>query len=166
MIRLPPALLARWHALSAREQLALRGTAILLALILGWQVLLAPAWRTLRQADTQQAGLQSQLQRMQTLQAQAQALQDQPRLGREQQLRALELTLAPLGVAARLDHQGGQAVVTLQQLPPTALAQWLQQLHTQARLQPAQVRLQRHAATSAWNGTLTFVLAPTPPANR
>lgn len=162
MMRLPPAWLARWHALSAREQGALSAGAVVLALLLVWLVLLAPALRTLAQADTQQADLQRQLHRMQTLQAQAVALQDQPRVGREQQLRALELTLAPLGVAARLDPQGGQAIVTLQQVPAATLAHWLQQLHTQAHLQPSQAKLQRQAATSAWTGTLTFALAQAP----
>lgn len=162
MIALPRPLLERWHALTPREQGTLRLAGVLVALSLLWLILLAPALGTLGQAAARQQELQRQLHTMQRLQAQAQALQNQPRVTPDSQLRALRLSLNALGDSARLEVRGNQAVITLQQQPAAGLAQWLQQLRTQLRMQPTQARLQRHASTSAWDGDLTFTLATAP----
>lgn len=150
---------ARWQALSPREQNSLRLALVVVTAALAWLILLAPAIDTMTRSPARLQELQRQLQQMRQQQAVAQALQKQPRVSAHNQARALELSLAPLGAAARIELRAQQAVVTLQQLPPAALAAWLLQLRQQLHMQPVEVRLQRDAPTSSWSGTLSFALA-------
>ena len=150
---------ARWQALSPREQSSLRLALTVVTAALAWLILLAPAIDTMARSPARLQALQQQLQQMRQQQAVAQALQKQPRVSAHNQARALELSLAPLGGAARIERRAQQAVVTLQQLPPAALAAWLLQLRQQLHMQPVEVRLQRDAPTSSWSGTLSFALA-------
>ena len=76
----------RWQALGQREQTLIRSAALLLGLALLWWVLLAPPLRTLRQVEAQQRSLDAQWQKMQGLRAQAQALQAQPRVSRDDEI--------------------------------------------------------------------------------
>lgn len=164
MITLPQPLLERWHSLAPREKTGLRLTGAVVAAALLWLVLLAPALNTLKKAAAQQHELQQQLQKMQRLQAQALALQNRPRVSRDNQLRALELSLKPLGDGAQLQVAGNQVIVTLQQVPAAVLAQWLHQVHTLARMQPSAARLSRNAQAATWQGTVTFSLVAAAPA--
>lgn len=152
---------ARWLALAPREQRSVRLAGAVIGLAAVWWLLFAPALGTLHTAAREQPVLREQLQTMLRQQAQAQALQKQPRTTAAAQARALGLALAPLGAAASLEVQGDRAVVTLKQLPADQLASWLQQLHSQLALQPAQVKLQRQSTTTTWSGSLTFTLAAT-----
>lgn len=158
MITMPPPLLERWHRLAPSEKAGLRLVGAVVTAALLWLVLLAPALHTLKKAGTQRQALQRQLERMQRLQSQALALQSRPRVSPDTQVRTLELSLKPLGEAAQLQVSGSQAIVTLQQIPATALAQWLQQIQTSARMQPSMARLSRNAPAASWSGTVTFSL--------
>ena len=154
---------ARWRALDQREQTLVRSAAMLLGLVLLWGVLVAPALRTLRQADAQQRSLDGQLQRMQSLQAQAQALQSQPRISHDDALRALQASVKQgLGNSAQLNVVGDRATVTLRNTPADALAQWLAQARVNARAIPSEARLVRNTANptepAAWDGTLVLSL--------
>ena len=165
---------ARWRALGVREQTLIRRAALLLGLALLWWVLLAPPLRTLRQADAQQLGLDAQLQKMQSLQAQAKVLQSQPKISRSDALRTLETSVKQqLGATAQFNATGDRATITLQNTPATALSQWLAQARVNARVVPSEVRLVRAAAannapgptgsvgpiaTVAWDGTLVMSL--------
>ena len=164
---------ARWRTLEAREQTLIRRAALLLGLALLWWVLLAPPLRTLRQASSQQVGLDAQLQKMQSLQAQAQALQAQPKINRNDALRALEASVKQqLGATAQFNVAGDRVTITLQNTPANALSQWLAQARVNARVVPNEVRLVRTAASSApgpggavgtiasvaWDGTLVMSL--------
>ena len=88
--RSPNPLAAAWARLGARERrlAALAATVVGLALL--WWLGLAPALRTLREADSQRAALQVQAQQMQRLKTEAEALKALPRLSRDEALRALE----------------------------------------------------------------------------
>lgn len=154
---------ARWRALDAREQTLLASAAVLIGLALLWWLLIAPPLQTLRQADAQQRSLDAQLQKMQTLQAQAQALISQPKINREDALRALEASVKQrLGVSAQINTVGDRATVTLRNTPADALSQWLTQARVNARAIPADVRLTRNVSTpgglAAWDGTLVLAL--------
>ena len=80
--RSPNPLAAAWARLGARERrlAALAATVVGLALL--WWLGLAPALRTLREADSQRAALQVQAQQMQRLKTEAEALKALPRLSR------------------------------------------------------------------------------------
>ena len=154
---------ARWRALDPREQTLVRSAALLVGLVLVWWVLVAPALGTLRQADAQQRSLDGQWQKMQSLQAQAQALQSQPKIGHDEALRALEASVKQgLGASAQLNVVGDRATVTLRNTPADALAEWLAQARVNARAIPSEARLVRNTSNptnpAAWDGTLVLSL--------
>ncbi len=159
---------ARWDLLAARERAALALAVAVVLLALVWWVLLGPALRTLREAEVQHRQLDAQLQSMRRLQAEALALQSQPRLTQEESLRALEGALRQrLAATAQLSVVGERATVTLKGADADAVARWLAQVRANARLLPAEARLTRGAARTTpagtpapatWDGTLVLAL--------
>jgi general secretion pathway protein M len=150
-----------WRGLAERERIgvALALSAVLLTLL--WWLALAPALQTLGSAGTEAALLESRLQAMRGLRAQAQALQAQPKVGRDEAQRALESSVSQrLGASAQLSVQGERATLVLKAASPEALAQWLAQARVNARALPSEARLQRSANTTAvsWDGTLVLAL--------
>ena len=158
---------ARWSRLDSRDQ-TLVGLALLLVLAtLLWLLSVAPSLATLRTADAQARSLAAQLQRMQAMQAQAQALQKLPVLGFDDAVRALTAaTRQTLGQAAQLSVVGDRASVTLKAASADALAEWLTQARLNARSLPLEARLVRApaapapaaAGAAAWNGVLVMGL--------
>ncbi|MGI4779068.1 MAG: type II secretion system protein GspM [Janthinobacterium lividum] len=137
-----------WSGLGARERRLVAVAGALVGLALLWWVGLAPALRTLASAPAAHAQLDVQLRQMVTLQAQARALQSQPRANRDDALRALESTVRQtLGPNAQMQVAGGNAgdgvLVTLGGTPPDGLAQWLAQARGNARAVPREAHLTR-----------------------
>lgn len=156
---------ARWVSLGLRERTMVGATLVLLGLALVWWVAISPALRTLRQADTQHRDLTAQIQQMQRLQVQAQAIQSQPKLGRDDALRALEASVRQrLGSSAQLNVSGDRATVTLRNTAADQLAQWLSQARVNARAVPSEARLVRSTGVATgqpgWDGTVVLSLPP------
>ncbi|MGJ3703409.1 type II secretion system protein GspM [Variovorax sp. AFSI2.2] len=165
---------ARWASLDLRERRMLAIAAGLVVLALLWWIALAPALRTLAAARAEHARLDAQLQQMATLQNRAKALQAQPRLTRDDALRALETSVRQsLGSNAQLMTASGDgaATVTLRAVPADALAQWLAQARGNAHAVPREAHLTRAAAAPPaasnkdpepakvrWEGTLVMAL--------
>ncbi|MEO5670220.1 MAG: type II secretion system protein GspM [Ramlibacter sp.] len=150
----------RWAALAGREKLLVAAAIVLVATALLWLVALGPALATLRTTEAQHRGLDTQLQHMLGLQAQARSLQAQPKQNRDEALRQLELSVRQrLGTAARTQAAGDRITVTLTGAPADALAQWLTQARVNARALPSEARLLRNAA-GLWEGTLVLTLPP------
>ena len=156
----------RWQALRPRERNLLASAAAVVLLALLWRVGIAPALQILRQADVQQRRLDAQGQQMQTLAAQAQALQSRPKIRYDDAVRALEASVKQgLGPGAQLNIAGERATITLKNVPATALGPWLAQARANARALPGEARLTRSATTAgasgaAWDGTLVLNLPP------
>lgn len=151
---------ARWAGLAPRERTLVGAAGALVGFALLWWVVLGPALDTLRSADAQHRALDAQLQHMQRLQAQAQAMQGQPRLTHDEAMRRLETAIREqLGVSARYSIAGERVTVTLTNASAPALAQWLAQLRTNARALPAEAKLTRNA-TGGWDGSLVLTLPP------
>ena len=152
------ALRARWGALAPREKwMVATGTAVVLFGIV-WMIAIGPALATLRTAQEQRRTLDMQVQRMLNLQAQAQSLQAQPKIGRDEALRQLELSARQkLGTTARLVVSGDRVTITLAGTQADALAQWLTQARTAARTLPGEAHLTRNAG-GTWEGTLVLTL--------
>lgn len=143
-----------WRALDAREQTLIRRAAILVGLALLWWTLLAPPLRTLSQAEAQQRIVDMQGEKMLKLQDQAKVLQAQPKINRDDALRALEASVKQrLGASAQLNVVGDRATVMLRNTPADALAQWLAQARLNARTIPSEVRLVRSTSTNLANST-------------
>lgn len=156
----------RWQAFAARlaprERLALLTAAWLLGGLLVWSVAIAPAWRVLQSAPERQARLLPQAHAMRSMAAEARALRDkeagQPADWAER-LRALEATSSRLlKDQAQLSPAGEQVSVTLRDVSPSALAQWLQEVRAGARLRPVRTQLERTGTPAAvrWRGTLVL----------
>ena len=152
------ALRQRWAGLAPREQALVAAAAAVVALALLWWIALAPALATLRSAEAQHRTLDAQLQHMKRLQAQARAMQSQPRQNADEAMRQLESAIRQqLGVSARYSIAGERVTVTLANTPAPALAQWLSQVRTNARAIPGEARLARNP-TGGWDGTLVLTL--------
>ncbi len=150
----------RWAGLASRERAMVAAAVLVVATALVWMVALAPALHTLRSAEEQRRVLDAQLAQMRSLQAQAQAMQAQPKLGHDEALRQLELSVRQrLGATARLSIAGERVTLTLSGKAPDALAQRLTQARVNARALPSEARLTRNAA-GLWEGTLVLTLPP------
>jgi general secretion pathway protein M len=159
-MKAPTPLKARWDSLAPREKtwVAVAGALVSAALI--WFVALGPALATLRTAEVQHRALDTQLQHMRSLQAQAQALQAQPKQSHDEAMRQLEVSVRErLGPTARSLVAGDRVTVTLAGTEPNALAQWLTQVRVNARALPSEARLTRNAG-GLWDGTLVLTLPP------
>jgi general secretion pathway protein M len=152
------ALRAYWERLAVREKVMVAAAAAVVAALLVWLIALRPAFAVLRSAEPQHRALDAQLQQMLGLQQQAKALQAQPKLGHDEALRLLELSLRQrLGTSARLTVAGERATITLAGTPADALARWLTQARVDARALPGEARLSRNAG-GLWEGTLVLSL--------
>ena len=148
----------RWAGFAPRERALILAAAALVAVALVWWIALAPALATLRSADAQHRALDAQLLHMKRLQAQARAMQSQPRQNGDEALRQLEAAIRQqLGVSARYNIAGERVTVTLTNTPAPALAQWLTQVRTNARAIPGEARLARNPA-GGWDGSLVLTL--------
>ena len=148
----------KWARLAPREQQLVAGAVGLVAAAVLWWLLLAPPLTVMRASEAQHRTLDGQLQRMRGLQAQAQALQSQPRQTAEEATRLLEATVREkLGATARMTIAGERVTISLTGAAPEALAHWLTQARTNARALPAEARLTRTAA-GLWDGTLVLAL--------
>ncbi|WP_398498722.1 type II secretion system protein GspM [Variovorax sp.] len=144
---------ARWAVLAMRERRMVIAAVSLVALALLWWIALAPALRTLWAAPAEHARLDAQLQQMATLQNRAKALQSQPRLARDDALRALETSVRQgIGASGQLMTGGGGsgdvATVTLRPTAADALAQWLAQARGNAHAVPREAHLTRAVAAT------------------
>lgn len=168
---------ARWAELAPRERQMVALAVALVALALLWWVALAPALRTLSAAREEHARLDAQLQQMSTLQAQAKALQAQPRANRDDSMRTLESSVRQgLGPNAQFARAGDGANVAVRGAPADVLAQWLAQARSNARALPREAHLTRSQASAPaananpspkaadepararWDGTLVMAL--------
>lgn len=153
---------ARWLALGLREQRALGLAAGVLATALLWSVALAPALRTLQNADAQRAQLGATTERMQALQARAKLLQAKPEAAPGDVLKALQAATAALGKSANLQVVGNQATLTIKQVRVADLAPWLAPA-SGGNPSASEAHLQRDAgSTELWSGTLLYRLPAKP----
>lgn len=153
------ALRAHWDTLAPREKALAAGAATLVVLALLWWIALGPALRTLSQAKEQRQALDAQLQQMLRLQAQARAMQSQPKQSYDEAAAALQASMAQLGAASRYSIAAERATVTLVGVPSEALAQWLTQARVNAHALPGEARLTRNPA-GLWDGTIMLALPP------
>jgi general secretion pathway protein M len=170
-MKLPAALQTPWDALAPRERRSVQAALAVVALALLWWVAIGPALHTLRAAEAQHRSLDAQLQTMRSLQAEAQALQNQPKLGFDDALRALEASIkADLRGTGQLVVNGERATVSLKNTPADALARWLEQVRINARTLPTEARLTRSTTqvgstappVATWDGTLVLALPHQP----
>ena len=150
-------LIARWQALAGRDRRWLLSAAALVLFAIVWWLAVSPALATLRSAANQGLLLDAQLQQMQGLQAQAKALQAQPRIAPDDARRLLDASVKQFGAAAQLQIAGERATVTFKSASADALAQWLLQVRLNVRAVPSEARLLR-GPNGSWDGSVTLNL--------
>jgi general secretion pathway protein M len=154
--------LARWQALSPREQRGVSVFGVLLGIVLFWSVAIAPALNTVRDSDNRRSHIGQQQAHMLALKNQAHALQSRTPLSRDEALRNLQ-GLTP-NAQIQLNVQGDRVAVQLKAVPAAALANWLAQARSQAQALPVEAHLTRSNATGAvsntvvWDGSLVLSL--------
>ncbi len=153
------ALRAHWNTLAPREKALAAAAASVIVFALLWWIALGPALRTLSQAQEQRRALDAQLQQMLRLQAQAKAMQSQPKQSYDEAAAALQASMAQLGAGSRYSLAAERATVTLAGVTSEALAQWLTQARVNAHALPGEARLTRNPA-GLWDGTLVLALPP------
>ena len=153
--RLAP-LQLKWDAMAPRERLGLSLAAALLGLLLVWQLGVASAWRTLREAPQQMDHLDAQLQDMQRLAGEAQALRAVATVSAAQAALALTAATEHLGAAGKLSMQGERATLTLNNASSEQLRAWLDEARSAARARPIEAQLQR--GPIGYTGTLVLSL--------
>jgi general secretion pathway protein M len=162
-ITLPPALAslrteaaARWKSFAPRERMALGVGGGLLALFIAWSLLVAPAWRTSRDAPVELDRLEIQLQLMQRLAADAKGLKGGPPVTPAQAVEPLKAATQRLGDKATLVFQGDRATLTLTGVSGDALRDWLGEARSAARARAIEVQLNR--APEGYAGTVVVTL--------
>jgi general secretion pathway protein M len=145
-----------WNALTLRDRRAALLAAAVLGLFLVWTVAVQPAWRTLASAPAELDAVDSQLQAMQRLAAEAGELRATPPLPLDQASAALQAATVRLGDQGKLALQGDRAVLTLTGVGTSALSLWLAEARAGARARPVEATLNR--GPQGYNGTLVLSL--------
>jgi general secretion pathway protein M len=145
-----------WRARTPRERLGIGLALAVLALLLVWLVLVQPAWRTTREAPAQLDQLDAQLQQMQRLATESQALRGAVAVTPAQAAAALKAATDRLGDKGRLSLQGDRASLTLNGVGAEALRGWLLEARSAARVRPLEAQLTRTA--QGYSGTLVVAL--------
>lgn len=142
-----------WRQRQPRERALIGWTLAALALLLLWTTTLQPAWRLWQQPPAQSN--QHSLALMRSLQAQAQALRQQPRISTAQSRQAISQSVQALG--GKLSPQGSAVVVELPAIPAAALFGWVETLGPQMGARVTQASLQE-IEPGQWSGRLTLEL--------
>jgi general secretion pathway protein M len=151
---------AAWRGLAPRERQLVAVAAGLVSVALLWLLAVQPAWRTLARAPAEIDRLDTQLQAMQSLAAEAQTLRGTPPVPPEQAQAALQAATARLGPRAQLTLSGERAVVRFDGVAPGALREWLAEARAGARARPVAVALQR--AAEGFSGTVELAFEGVP----
>jgi general secretion pathway protein M len=146
-----------WRQLKLSERrLILTATWLIVAALLWW-LAIAPALKTLKEAPAQHRALDTQLQNMRALSAEAKNLQSQPKLGLDDAQKALQSTVTQrFGATAQLNLTGERASLTLKNASAQELALWLTQARVNARALPSEAKLNRLG--DVWDGTMVLTL--------
>lgn len=149
------AIRAAWLARNGRERLVLG--VVVLALMGGgvWLQLLAPALKTLGEAELRRQEADARTLQLQQWQAEAARIRALPLVSREDAVRHLQAQAKELlGANATVRPQGERALLTFSGVPAAALSRWLTQAHALARAVPVEARMQRDDEPGLWRGSV------------
>lgn len=160
---LQPALLAlrsRWASLSERERRLVLLAGAALALLLLWWLWLQPVWRTWRQVPAQIRALEAQALVMQRQAGEAAELKGQPAVSTTQAGAAVKAAADRFGARMQPIIMGERATLTLNQITPDELRQWLTEVRQAARSRVVEAQLTR--AEDGLSGKLVLALPASP----
>jgi len=141
---------------SPREQLAIQWALGFVAVVVLWQIAVAPAWQVWRDSQTLLDTLAQQHADMLALQQQAKQMQAQTRISTETSGQALLSLCAGLGDKVKCSRQALRMTVDFKGLGPQAVAQVWAQARSQAQAVVLETHLQRQG--ELWNGQWVWAL--------
>ena len=141
---------------SPREQLAIQWALGFVAVVVLWQIAVAPAWQVWRDSQTQLNMLAQQHADMLALQQQAKQMQVQTLISTETSTQALQSLCAGLGDKVKCSRQALRMTVDFKGLGPQAVAQAWAQARSQAQAVVLETHLQRQG--ELWNGQWVWAL--------
>ena len=152
--------LQRWRAFAPRERRWLIAALVVVAMFLVWSLFVQAAWRTLNEAPVQLDRLESELQRMQRLGAEARELRSAAPVSTAAAGMALQSATSRLGSSGKISLQGERATLILTGASPEALRSWLTEARSAARARPLEAQLVR--APTGYSGTVIVSLGTAP----
>jgi general secretion pathway protein M len=141
---------------SPREQQAIHGALGFVAVVVLWQVAVAPAWQVWRDSQNQLNMLAQQHADMLALQQQAKQMQALTQINTETSAQALQSLCAGLGDKVKCSRQALRMTVDFKGLSPQGLAQAWAQARSQAQAVVLETHLQRQG--ELWNGQWVWAL--------
>ena len=141
---------------SPREQRAIHGALVFVAVVVLWQIAVAPAWQVWRDSQNQLNMLAQQRADMLALQQQAKQMQALTRISTEASAQALQSLCAGLGEKVKCSRQALRMTVDFKDLGSQALAQAWAQARSQAQAVVLETHLQRQG--ELWNGQWLWAL--------
>ena len=150
----------RWRSFAPRERRALSIALLLMAVFAIWSLFVQPAWSTLREAPAQLDRLQSELQRMQRLAAEARELRSVVPVSAVAAGSALQSATSRLGATAKLTLQGERATLSFTGVSPEGLRAWLIEARSTARARPVEAQLAR--APTGFSGSVIVAIGGAP----
>lgn len=157
--------MSKWRnliqSLPEKDRKLIQYLALALVFSLLWFWNIAPALKTYQEAPRQLVQLERQTENLKALQAQAIALQKAPRVKVQNVGAVLQQSSTEIfGNGAKLNLEPSRATLTLNNVSPEALAQFLAAARTQAQAMPIEAKLQKNKTGTVefWRGTLILSL--------
>lgn len=150
----------RWQALGERERRALSLVGAVAAVFLFWTLALQPAWQTVQQAPLELDRLDAQLQEMNRMASESRELRGVSPVSATQAVASLQSATERLGKQGRMVVQGDRVTLTLTNVSPEALKDWLSEVRSAARARPLEAQLSRSG--NGYSGTLLLSFGGTP----
>lgn len=149
---------AKWQTLAPRERQLLSVMAWAIGVTVMFLVAVKPAWKTLQQTPAQLREVQAVLDVMRKQAEEVKAMRSQPPVPPVQAQAALQSATDRLGDGARLRLQSDRAVLSLDKVEGAALASWLAEVRSSARVRPLEANLSQ-VEGGAYSGTVTLLLS-------
>ncbi|MFN9708042.1 MAG: type II secretion system protein GspM [Burkholderiales bacterium] len=147
---------AWWGHLASRDRRALTLAACAVGFYGGWVVAIQPAWRTLQKAPPEINRLENQWQQLNRMAQESRVLQEILPVPNAQAITSVQSATDRLGPQGRISILGNQATLTLTNVPPAALKNWLSEVRSAARARPVEVQLNRTG--QGYSGTIMLIL--------
>ncbi len=151
---------SRWQALGERERRLLTLMVVLGGVFLFWSLAIQPAWQTLQKAPVELDRLDAQLQEMTRMAGESRELRGVSPVSATQAMASLQAATDRLGKQGRVVVQGDRITLTLTNVSPEALKDWLSEVRSAARARPLEAQLNR--ASGGYSGTILLGFGGTP----
>lgn len=150
----------RWQALGERERRLLTLVSVLATVFLFWSIAIQPAWQTLQKAPIELDRLDAQLQEMNRMAGESKELRGVSPVSATQAIASLQAATDRLGKQGRVVVQGDRITLTLTNVSPEALKDWLGEVRSAARARPLEAQLNR--VNGGYSGTILLGFGGTP----